>query len=209
MKDVRQEYHAAGLNEDDLLDDPIEQARLWVQEAIDAQLPMPNAMTLATVSPQGQPSTRIVLLKGVEQGRFQFFTDYDSRKGREIAANANVSCTFFWPQFDRQLTVLGQAVPLSREASQAYFASRPYESQISAAVSPQSRPVSRDWLEQEVAALKASYPQPPVPCPQTWGGYGIVPEEIHFWHGRPSRLHDRLVFVRDALGLWQKSRLAP
>jgi len=142
MKDVREEYHAEGLTQVSLHDDPLEQARLWVDEAIEAGLPLPNAMTLATVSADGQPSSRVVLLKGIEGGGFTFFTHYDSRKGEEMAANPKVSFTMFWQPFDRQMIVIGEAHKVDREESDSYFASRPYASQVSAAISPQSQ---RDW----------------------------------------------------------------
>ncbi|EKF76051.1 pyridoxamine-phosphate oxidase [Alcanivorax hongdengensis A-11-3] len=209
MKDVREEYHADGLTEADLHDDPLAQAQRWVDEAIDAGLPLPNAMTLATVSADGQPSTRVVLLKGIEGGGFTFFTHYDSRKGREIEGNARVSFTMFWQPFDRQMIVIGEAHKVDEEESQAYFASRPYGSQVSAAISPQSQPVTREWLEAQVEALQQQHPQAPVPKPAQWGGYRIVPTEIQFWHGRPSRLHDRFRYFKQADGRWHRERLAP
>ncbi|MDX1805177.1 MAG: pyridoxamine 5'-phosphate oxidase [Alcanivorax sp.] len=209
MKDVRDEYHAEGLSEADLQDDPLAQARRWVDEAIEADLPLPNAMTLATVSDGGQPSSRVVLLKGIEAGGFVFFTHYDSRKGQDISANPKVSFTMFWQPFDRQMIVIGEAHKVDEEESVSYFASRPYGSQISAAISPQSQPVSREWLEAEVEKLQQQYPQAPVPKPAQWGGYRIVPTEIQFWHGRPSRLHDRFRYLKQADGSWIRERLAP
>lgn len=209
MKDVREEYHAEGLTEDSLHADPLEQARRWVDEAIEAGLPLPNAMTLATVSEDGQPSSRVVLLKGIEGGGFTFFTHYDSRKGEEISGNPKVSFTMFWQPFDRQMIVIGEAHKVDREESDTYFASRPHASQVSAAISPQSRPASREWLEEEVARLQKEFPSAPVPRPEQWGGYRIYPTELQFWHGRPNRLHDRFRFTRQADGSWQRERLAP
>lgn len=209
MRDVREEYRAEALSEEALHADPLEQARIWVDEAIRAGLPLANAMTLATVRADGQPSTRVVLLKGVEQRGFTFFTHYDSRKGDEIAANPRVSFTMFWPAIDRQLIVMGEAQRVDAQESDDYFASRPYASQVSAAISPQSRPASRDWLEAEVARLQQQFPEAPVPRPAQWGGYRIVPNEIQFWHGRPSRLHDRIRYLRHADGSWLRERLAP
>ena len=209
MKDVREEYHAEGLSEANLHTDPVEQARRWVDEAIEAGLPLPNAMTLATVSADGQPSSRVVLLKGIEGGGFTFFTHYASRKGEEIAANPKVSFTMFWQPFDRQLIVIGEARKVDEEESDSYFASRPYASQISAAISPQSQPASREWLEAEVEALQQKHPEAPVPRPANWGGYRIMPTEIQFWHGRPSRLHDRFRYRKQADGSWVRERLAP
>ena len=209
MKHVRDEYYAQPLNQQDLNADPLAQAQQWVQEAIDADFPLPNAMSLATVDANGQPSNRIVLLKGVEQGGFTFFTDYDSQKGQDIAANDRVGFTMFWQPFDRQIVVKGRAEKLSDEVSTDYFHSRPYDSQVSAAISPQSHAVSREWLEEEVEKLKKDCPQGPVPKPQRWGGYRIVPSEIQFWHGRPSRLHDRFRYQKQADGNWVIERLAP
>lgn len=210
MREVRQEYHARSLNEADLLADPLEQARAWVDEAIAGGLPMANAMMLATVSADGQPSSRVVLLKGIEGGGFTFFTHYDSRKGGEIAANAQVSFVMFWAPLDRQLMVTGRAEKISVGQSREYFASRPHGSQLSAAASPQSHPVSREHLEAEVERLARQYPHGvQVPMPENWGGYRIVPSEIQFWHGRPNRLHDRFRYQRDATGQWLRERLAP
>ena len=182
MKDVREEYHAEGLSEANLHTDPVEQARRWVDEAIEGGLPLPNAMTLATVSADGQPSSRVVLLKGIEGGGFTFFTHYDSRKGEEIAANPKVSFTMFWQPFDRQLIVIGEARKVDEEESDSYFASRPYASQISAASLVGSEMCIRD---------------------------SIMPTEIQFWHGRPSRLHDRFRYRKQADGRWVRERLAP
>lgn len=210
MKDVREEYQAEQLDELHMLPDPLDQARLWVDQAIAAELPLANAMTLATADSQGRPSCRTVLLKGIEDGGFVFFTHYDSRKGREIEANPHVALTMLWEPFSRQITITGEARKLSREASVAYFASRPRGSQLSAAVSPQSRPVpSRDWLEAEQRALADKIGEGEIPMPMQWGGYSIVPREIQFWHGRPDRLHDRFCYLRGVDGSWHRERLAP
>ena len=142
-------------------------------------------------------------------GGFTFFTHYDSRKGEEIAANPKVSFTMFWQPFDRQMIVIGEAHKVDQQESDSYFASRPYASQISAAISPQSRPASRAWLEDEVARLEQAFPSAPVPRPAQWGGYRIVAHEIQFWHGRPSRLHDRFRYQRQEDGSWLRERLAP
>ncbi|MCC4308434.1 pyridoxamine 5'-phosphate oxidase [Alcanivorax marinus] len=209
MKDVRQEYHAPGLTDADLLADPVEQARRWVDEAIDADLPLANAMTLATVSAHGRPSSRVVLLKGIEDGGFVFFTHHDSRKGEDIAANPNVSFVMFWGPFDRQLIVNGRAEKLPAQQARDYFATRPRGSQLSAAISPQSRPTTRDQLEADMASLAEQYPEgETIPMPDTWGGYRITPEEIQFWHGRPSRLHDRFRYLKQGT-TWTRERLAP
>ncbi len=210
MKDVRQEYQAEILDESCLLDDPLALASRWVEQAIDAALPIPNAMTLATVDGNGQPSCRTVLLKGIEQGGFVFFTHYDSRKGAEISANPRVAAVLFWDMFSRQITLTGRTERLSMEASCAYFSSRPRGSQLSAAISPQSAPVpSREWLKQRQQTLAEKLGDDPVAMPENWGGYLIVTEEIQFWHGRPDRLHDRFRYLRCASGGWQWERLAP
>lgn len=209
MRDVREEYHGRSLDESDLLADPLEQARAWVDEAIQGKQPLANAMTLATVSADGRPSSRVVLLKGIEDGGFTFYTHYDSRKGNDIAANPNVSFTMFWPALDRQLTVAGRAEKVPAEQSRDYFASRPRGSQLSAAISHQSHPASREELESVMQELAARIPEgDPIPMPEGWGGYRIVPEEIQFWHGRPNRLHDRFRYVREN-GQWTRQRLAP
>lgn len=209
MKDVREEYGAEPLDEAHLLSDPLALLNRWVEEAIKAELPLPNAMTLATVDPRGAPSCRIVLLKGIEQGGLTFFTHYDSRKGEEIAANDHVCVNFFWEPFARQVMVRGRAERIPAAESEAYFASRPRDSQISALVSPQSRPVSRQWLQQEVSRAEQTWRDQPVPRPEAWGGYRIMPEELQFWHGRPSRLHDRFRYLRGPEGDWRVERLAP
>lgn len=210
MKDVREEYHASQLHADDLLADPIAQAKAWVDEAIAAELPLANAMTLATVAASGQPSARTVLLKEVSADGFVFFTHYDSRKGQEIAANSRVSFVMFWPSLDRQLVVMGEASRISAEASRAYFASRPRGSQLSAAASHQSQPAEREQLEDAVQQLAERYPEgSAVPMPKSWGGLCIHPAEIQFWHGRPNRLHDRFRYLKQADGSWQRQRLAP
>ncbi|MGM0563555.1 MAG: pyridoxamine 5'-phosphate oxidase [Pseudomonadota bacterium] len=208
MRDIREEYKAEVLRAGDMHSNPLAQAQRWVDEAIETDLPLPNAMTLATVDADGQPSSRVVLLKGIDQKGLTFFTDYESDKGRDMAANPKVSVTFFWQPFDRQLIVKGRVEKLSEEESTDYFHSRPYASQISAAISPQSDVVSREWLEAEVERLQGEYPQAPVPRPERWGGYRIVPVEFQFWHGRPNRLHDRLRYTPRGDD-WLIERLAP
>ena len=210
MRDVREEYQAEELSKSDLHPDPLEQARIWVDQAIAAELPLANGMTLATADAQGRPSCRTVLLKGIEEGGFVFFTRYDSRKGDEISVNPNVAATLLWEPFSRQITLTGEVERLSVAASREYFASRPRGSQLSAVVSPQSQPVSsRGWLEQRQQALAESIGDGDIPMPEQWGGLRIIPVEIQFWHGRPNRLHDRFRYLRQADGSWQLDRLAP
>jgi pyridoxamine 5'-phosphate oxidase len=208
MRDIREEYRGEALTRAHLDDDPLDLLERWVNEAVNAQLPLPNAMTLATVSDEGCPSSRVVLLKGIEDDALLFFTHYDSRKGLEIAANPAVAATFFWEPFARQVTLTGRASRLDEQASREYFASRPRGSQLSALISPQSRPVSGEWLAEAAAEAERRYRNEPVPMPENWGGYRIQPEEIQFWHGRPDRLHDRFRYLRSDQG-WSVERLAP
>jgi len=197
------------LTEADALDDPFAQFDRWFDEATDAGVPLPNAMTLATVTAAGRPSARIVLLKGVEGGAFVFFTNYESRKGRELAAKPYASLVFHWSQFDRQVRVEGSVEKVSAEESDAYVATRPVGSRLSSWASPQSEVVpDRAWLETRLAEVSARYGKN-VPRPPHWGGYRVVPEEIEFWQGRNDRLHDRLVYRIDAQGGWRRERLAP
>jgi pyridoxamine 5'-phosphate oxidase len=209
MRDVREEYGAPSLDADHLLADPLEQAQAWVDEAIAADLPLPNAMTLATATAEGRPSSRTVLLKEIDAQGLIFFTHYDSRKGAEIAANPAVAVTLFWQPFSRQITVTGHAEPIDAETSRAYFASRPRGSQLSAAVSPQSEPMERSELIERIVRLEAELDGGDVPMPEQWGGYRIRPDEIQFWHGRPDRLHDRFRYTPDEAGGWRIERLAP
>jgi pyridoxamine 5'-phosphate oxidase len=209
MRHVRDEYGAPSLEVADLLADPLEQARTWVDEAIAAELPLPNAMTLATATADGRPSSRTVLLKEIDDRGLIFFTDYDSRKGVEIAANPAVSVTFFWQPFSRQITLTGHAAPIDAQSSRDYFASRPRGSQLSAAVSPQSQPVDRTELVERIVRLEEELDGSEVPMPEHWGGYRIHPDEFQFWHGRPDRLHDRFRYTPDGAGGWRIERLAP
>lgn len=209
MRHVRDEYGAPSLEVADLLADPLEQARTWVDEAIAAELPLPNAMTLATATADGRPSSRTVLLKEIDDRGLIFFTDYDSRKGVEIAANPAVSVTFFWQPFSRQITLTGHAEPIDAQSSRDYFASRPRGSQLSAAVSPQSQPVDRTELVERIVRLEEELDGAEVPMPEHWGGYRVHPDEFQFWHGRPDRLHDRFRYSPDDAGGWRIERLAP
>lgn len=210
LRDVREEYHASSLNEADLSDNPVTLAKQWVSQAIEQNLPLPNAMALSTVSQTGQPSSRIVLLKEITDEGFVFFTHYNGRKGGEIEQHPWVSFVMLWPTLDQQLVVMGKAERIAAEQSQAYFASRPHDSQISAAASPQSQPITKQELQQRFSELKQQYPEgSAVPMPATWGGYLIRPHEIQFWHGRPGRLHDRFQYLKQSDGSWTSQRLAP
>ncbi len=205
---LRQEYTLARLEDEDLPPDPFPLVERWLQEAIQAQVPEPNAFALATVDGEGQPHVRIVLLKGFEPPYFYFYTHYESAKAQDLAQNPKVAATFWWEPLQRQLRVEGQAEKAPPEVSDAYFASRPYGSQIGAWASPQSRPISRQELEERWRLYQQKFPSGAVPRPAHWGGYRILAQRIEFWQGRPHRLHDRILYVLSQ-GQWNRSRLAP
>jgi pyridoxamine 5'-phosphate oxidase len=207
---IRNEYTKTSLDIENVHPDPIIQFDKWLSDAVTAKLPEPTAMSLATVNQNGIPGSRIVLLKGVENGKFVFFTNYQSRKGVELEHNPACSVTFFWPELERQVRIDGVASRIGQEASDAYFKSRPRQSQIGAWASPQSIFIAdRSILEQRVKQLEEKYKdQETLPRPHQWGGYGIDPFSIEFWQGRPSRLHDRIVYSKTD-NQWKINRLAP
>ncbi len=209
LADLRKEYSLAGLVEKDLARDPFRQFEKWFQEAEAAKLTEPNAMTLATVGKDGRPSARTVLLKGLDGRGFTFFSNYESRKGRELELNAHVALVFPWIALERQVIVEGAVTKISREESDAYFHSRPRASQLGAWVSQQSAIISgRSVLEESMKALEKKYAGAEVPLPPHWGGWRVAPETVEFWQGRRSRLHDRLRYRRNQDG-WTVERLAP
>ena len=208
--DLRVDYSRGTLNEAAVLKDPIAQFQRWFAEACAAGAPEANAMTLATADAAGAPSARVVLLKGIDARGFSFFTNYDSRKARELSANPRASLCFYWQPLERQVRVEGTVEQTTREESEAYFRTRPLEAQVGAWVSRQSEVIaSRDELERRQAELAARFAGAPVPLPDFWGGFRVVPETVEFWQGRPGRLHDRLRYKRSAGGAWIIQRLSP
>jgi len=209
IADLRKSYNLAGLRRTDLEANPIRQFQKWLQQAIEAQLLEPNAMTLATTDKNGRPSGRIVLLKGLDERGFVFYTSYESRKARELEENPNAAIVFYWAELERQARVTGAASRIPRAESEAYFKTRPRGHQLGAWVSAQSEVIARRAvLEDRLKQFEQKYPNA-VPLPPFWGGYVLAPVEIEFWQGRPNRLHDRFRYTKRADGNWLIERLAP
>ena len=199
-----------GLDEQRIERDPIKQFQLWFDDAIAAKLPMPDATSLATVTPDGRPTARMVLLKQVDADGFVFFTNYQSSKARQLEINPYAALVFYWPQLERQVRVEGKVEKTSAEESTAYFRTRPRESQIGAWASPQSEVISaREILEQRAHELAEQYCDREIDCPMHWGGFRLQPDRIEFWKGRVGRLHDRILYELQPDGSWTIKRLAP
>jgi pyridoxamine 5'-phosphate oxidase len=211
IADIRRDYKLKSFDESAAAVDPFAQFTAWWDEATNASIDEVNAMTLATISKEGKPSARIVLLKGYTEEGFVFFTNYNSNKGQEISNNHHVALLFFWKELERQVRIEGVVQKISATESDAYFLSRPMGSRIGACVSPQSQIIpDRAFLEDNFKQVSEKYPDGSmVPRPAHWGGYIVRPEAMEFWQGRSSRLHDRLKYTIDSSGNWKRERLAP
>jgi pyridoxamine 5'-phosphate oxidase len=210
IQNIRSEYLAASLSESNVNADPIKQFDKWFNEALKAEVQEPTAMTLATATYDGRPSARIVLLKGFDSNGFVFYTNYLSRKGKEIAKNPLGAAMFFWGTLERQVRIEGTIEKISKEDSAKYFQTRPRESQLGAVASPQSQEIpGREILEKKWQEAEAEYLDKDIPKPSFWGGYILKPRLIEFWQGRESRLHDRILYKKIDNKNWKKVRLAP
>lgn len=209
LADLRTDYKLATLSENEVNADPIKQFTVWFDEALKANVLEPNAMSLSTVSKNGRPSSRIVLIKEIHETGFTWFTNYQSRKGHELADNQFAALLFFWKELERQVRIEGKVVKITPEESDHYYHSRPLGSRLGAIASHQSQPIdSADTLQHQLDAVIKQYGDHPV-RPDNWGGYRLIPDHIEFWQGRPSRLHDRIAYNKQADGSWTKQRLQP
>ena len=209
LNSIRRDFADQPLNENSVADDPLRQFEKWFEEAVNAKVLDPHAMSLATVSYEEQPSVRIVYLRGIAENGFKFYTNYSSQKGKDLLENKRVAINFFWGELERQIRVEGEVEKLSKEESDAYFAARPRESQIGAWASEQSVLIrNRKALEDKVKYYREHYKGIDIPRPENWGGYLVKPHRIEFWQGRPNRLHDRLVFSKNGTS-WELNRMAP
>jgi len=209
IADLRRDYTQATLSEHEVDPNPIQQFASWFEQTLASEIPEPNAMSLATVGANGRPSSRIVLLKDFDERGFTWYTNYDSRKGHDLASHPYAALTFHWVELERQVRIEGKVERVAEADSDAYFQIRPIKSRLGAIASAQSQPIdSRDLLEQKFDQAEAQYGETP-PRPAHWGGYRLKPDWIEFWQGRRSRLHDRVVYTRDANGQWSRQRLQP
>ena len=210
LENIRREYSSLSLSRKELPDNPLEIVSAWIDQAIETKVNEPTAVIVGTATPEGRPSMRTVLLKEVVDGRFVFYTNYDSRKGKQIAANPHVALTFLWHELERQIHVEGTIERLPAAESDAYFAMRPYKSRVGARISPQSQPIpSREYIMMRFAAESLRFVGREVPRPEHWGGFSVTPSRIELWQGRDSRLHDRFLYELQADGSWSLERLAP
>jgi pyridoxamine 5'-phosphate oxidase len=210
LLELRKEFIDKGLGEADVHANPIHQFREWFEVVLAAEVHLADAMTLATATPDGKPSARLVLLKGFDERGFVFFTNYESRKGKELTANPQAALVFHWKEVERQVRIEGLVETITVVESDSYFYSRPRESQASACVSRQSHVIpNRDDLERRCQELMEHYRGQNIPRPHSWGGYRVLPSVIEFWQGRPNRLHDRLCYLRQGDGSWRIERLSP
>ena len=210
ITDLREEYTQASLSKTDVAKEPIAQLRVWLDEARAVGESLPTVMALATVSEDGRPSVRIMLLKGIDERGLAFYTNLESRKGRELTANRSAALTFWWPALERQVRVEGRVERIAEAEAEAYFSSRSPDSKLGAWASPQSRPLkSREELEARLEAIRLEFGDDDIPLPPHWGGFRVVPDRFEFWQGRASRLHDRIEYALDDRGDWMITRLAP
>ena len=208
--DIRRDFSKKKLKPELLHDNPVKQFQIWLNEALKAEVPEATGMCLATVDPDGQPSTRMLLLKDVINEEFVFYTNYRSQKSKDLENNSKCAMNFFWPELERQVNILGIAQKIAPDISDDYFRTRPYKSQVGAWASPQSEPIpSRNFIKLEFAKYAARFMGKPVPRPPHWGGYSLKPYSISFWQGRPNRLHDRVKYTFTDSGIWTKARIAP
>jgi pyridoxamine 5'-phosphate oxidase len=209
LTDLRRDYARESLSRSSVAHDPLVQFSKWMDEVLTSKVIDPNAMVVSTVDAECRPSSRVVLLKDFGESGFTFFTNYESKKGHDLAENPNTVLHFFWPELERQVNIRGTAAKVSREESETYFRSRPVESRIGAWASSQSSVIrSRGELEERVEELRRKYADGEVPLPPFWGGFRVMPDRFEFWQGRPSRLHDRICYERDGQA-WRITRLSP
>lgn len=210
LEDMREQYGKESLDENSVAKNPVAQFENWMEKAVLAKIPEPNAMTLATADINGKPTARVVLLKGIENSAFIFYTNYDSKKGQDLLYNPYAALVFYWYPIEKQIRIEGRVEKVSAEKSEKYFHSRPRASQLSGAVSPQSTTISnRKFLEDKIQVLKKESGENEIPRPQNWGGYRIIPNRFEFWQGRADRLHDRIAYILVEKNEWKIERLAP